>query len=45
VYEAATDSNDQVHYVAGNDARQLYEHRLQAGAEASRKEMEKMFLV
>lgn len=44
VYEAATDGKDQVHYVAGNDAKQMYERRLQIGAEASRKEMAEMFL-
>lgn len=44
VYEAATDGKDQVHYIAGNDARQMYERRLQIGAEASRKEMAELFL-
>ncbi|QEH42420.1 SDR family oxidoreductase [Chitinophaga sp. XS-30] len=37
VYEAATDGKDQLRYLAGNDARAIYEHRLKVGAEAFRK--------
>jgi NAD(P)-dependent dehydrogenase (short-subunit alcohol dehydrogenase family) len=44
VYEAATDEKDQVHYMAGNDVKAMYERRLQVGAEASRHEMEALFL-
>lgn len=44
VYEAVTDGKDQVLYVAGPDARSMYERRLQVGTEASRKEMAEIFL-
>lgn len=44
VYEAATDEKDQVHYLAGKDVKAMYERRLQVGAEASRREMETLFL-
>jgi NAD(P)-dependent dehydrogenase (short-subunit alcohol dehydrogenase family) len=44
VYEAVTDGKDQVHYVAGADARAMYQRRLEVGAEASRKEMATVFL-
>lgn len=44
VYEAATDEKDQVHYLAGNDVKAMYERRLQVGAEASRQEMGQLFL-
>jgi hypothetical protein len=43
VYEAATDGNDQLRYVAGEDAKATYAARLQAGEEASRKAMEQRF--
>lgn len=44
VYEAATDGKDQVRYVAGQDANQLYNRRLEIGSEAFRKEMGQMVL-
>jgi hypothetical protein len=44
VYEAVTDGKDQVHYTAGADSAGMYERRLEVGAEASRKEMSKIFL-
>ncbi|WP_273212341.1 SDR family oxidoreductase [Runella zeae] len=37
VYEAVTDGNDQLRYLAGNDALDTYEQRLKVGAEAFRK--------
>jgi NAD(P)-dependent dehydrogenase (short-subunit alcohol dehydrogenase family) len=44
VYEAATDGNDKLRYVAGEDAKALYSQRLQSGDEAFRKQMEQTFL-
>lgn len=44
VYEAATDGKDQLLYVSGEDTKNLYERRLQIGTEASRKEMDTLFL-
>ncbi|MFD0750909.1 SDR family oxidoreductase [Mucilaginibacter calamicampi] len=44
IYTAATDGEDRVHYTAGADSAQMYERRLQIGAEASRKEMSGLFL-
>lgn len=44
VWEAATDGKDQVTYVAGNDAKELYAQRLAVGAEAFRKMIGGMFL-
>lgn len=44
VYEAATDDKDQLRYIAGADAKQLYENRLEKGAETFRKEMGEMLL-
>jgi NAD(P)-dependent dehydrogenase (short-subunit alcohol dehydrogenase family) len=44
IYEAATDGKDQIRYVAGPDAKQLYENRLTEGTETFRKEMAKMLL-
>jgi NAD(P)-dependent dehydrogenase (short-subunit alcohol dehydrogenase family) len=44
IYEAATDGKDQIHYVAGNDAKGMYNRRLQVGAETSRQEMAQLFL-
>ena len=44
VYQAATDKKDQLRYIAGPDAIQLYENRLKAGAENFRIEMGKMLL-
>lgn len=42
VYEAATDGKNQLRYVAGDFANQLYARRLEIGAEAAVKEMNKM---
>lgn len=39
VYEAATDSKDQVRYVAGEDAKRLYARRNEIGSEDFRKEL------
>jgi NAD(P)-dependent dehydrogenase (short-subunit alcohol dehydrogenase family) len=44
VYEAATDGNDKLRYVAGEDAKALYAQRLQVGDEEFRKHMEQVFL-
>jgi len=44
VYEAATDGEDTLRYVAGDDAKELYSQRLQVGEEQFRKHMEQMFL-
>lgn len=44
VYEAVTDGKDQVHYTAGADSTAMHERRLEIGAEASIKEMAKIFL-
>src|SRR5215469_14900324 len=43
VYEAATDGKDQLRYVAGADAKTMYETRMQLGDEAFRKAMAKQF--
>lgn len=42
VYEAATDGKNQLRYIAGEFANQLYARRLEIGAEAAVKEMNKM---
>jgi NAD(P)-dependent dehydrogenase (short-subunit alcohol dehydrogenase family) len=44
VYEAATDGKDQVRYVAGEDAKAMYAHRLEVGTEEFRKEIRKQIL-
>jgi len=44
VYEAATDGEDRVHYTAGADCKSMSDRRLEIGAEASIKEMAKVFL-
>lgn len=44
IYEAAIDDKDQVHYLAGEDAKAMYERRLSIGAEASRREIAQLFL-
>ncbi len=44
VYEAATDGKQQLRYMAGEDARELYAHRLAVGAEAFRQEFGKQFI-
>jgi len=43
VYEAATDGKDQLRYVAGADAKTMYETRMQLGDEAFRKAVAKQF--
>ena len=43
VYEAATDGKDQLRYIAGSDAKAMYEMRLQIGDEAFRKAMAQQF--
>ncbi|WP_134088741.1 SDR family oxidoreductase [Olivibacter sp. XZL3] len=43
VYEAATDGQDQVRYLAGADANALYARRLEIGKEAFRQEIGKQF--
>ena len=42
VYEAATDGKDQLRYVAGEDAKKIYDQRQQQGAEVWHHNMEKM---
>lgn len=42
VYEAATDGNDTLRYVCGEDARQWYARRLDIGDEAFRKEIKQL---
>jgi NAD(P)-dependent dehydrogenase (short-subunit alcohol dehydrogenase family) len=44
VYEAATDGKDQLRYVAGADARALYQQRQQVGDELFRKGVQQQFL-
>ena len=44
VYEAATDGKDQLRYVAGADAKEIYALRMQLGDEAFRKAMARQFL-
>jgi NAD(P)-dependent dehydrogenase (short-subunit alcohol dehydrogenase family) len=43
VYDAVTDGKDQLRYVAGSDAKAMYEMRLQIGDEAFRKAMAQQF--
>jgi len=43
VYEAATDGKDQLRYVAGTDAKTMYDMRLQMGDEAFRKAIDQQF--
>ncbi|SIO41553.1 SDR family NAD(P)-dependent oxidoreductase [Chitinophaga niabensis] len=43
IYEAATDNKDQLRYFAGKKSQAIYDHRQQIGAEASRKELKKMY--
>jgi NAD(P)-dependent dehydrogenase (short-subunit alcohol dehydrogenase family) len=43
VYEAATDGKDQLRYVAGADAKEIYVMRMQLGDEAFRKAMAQQF--
>jgi NAD(P)-dependent dehydrogenase (short-subunit alcohol dehydrogenase family) len=44
VYEAATDGKNQLRYLAGDDAKAIYEQRLKLGGEAFMKFMESNFL-
>lgn len=44
VYTAVTDGKDQLLYLSGEDTKNLYSRRLQIGTEASRKEMDTLFL-
>ena len=44
VYEAATDGKNQVHYIAGEDAKAMYNRRLEVGVEAGIQEMKQLFL-
>lgn len=43
VYEAATDGKDQIRYIAGADAQQLYSRWQEIGSESFRKELKKHF--
>jgi NAD(P)-dependent dehydrogenase (short-subunit alcohol dehydrogenase family) len=43
IYEAATDNKDQLRYFAGKSSKTIYERRMEIGAEASRKEIKKMY--
>jgi NAD(P)-dependent dehydrogenase (short-subunit alcohol dehydrogenase family) len=44
VYEAATDGKDQLRYLAGEDAKALYQQRLALGDEGFRKQMAELFM-
>ena len=44
VYEAATDGKDQIRYVAGEDAKAMYAHRLEIGNEEFRKEIRQQII-
>ena len=44
VYEASTDGKDQVHYLAGEDAKAMYARRREIGSEAFRKEIRQQIL-
>lgn len=43
VYEAATDGKDKLRYIAGGDAKAIYETRMEVGDEAFRKAMAQQF--
>ena len=43
VYEAATDGKDQLRYIAGADAKEIYVMRMRLGDEAFRKAMAQQF--
>ena len=43
IYEAATDNKDQLRYFAGKKSKSIYDRRQEIGAEASRKELKKMY--
>ena len=44
VYQAATDGEDRLTYIATDDAKAAYERRLEIGSEASRIEIRKQIL-
>ena len=44
VYEAATDGKDQVKYIVGPDAKELYKNRVEMGSEEFRKMIREQFL-
>lgn len=43
IYEAAIDNKDQLRYFAGKKSKAIYNRRQELGAEASRKELKKMY--
>jgi NAD(P)-dependent dehydrogenase (short-subunit alcohol dehydrogenase family) len=43
IYEAATDNKDQLRYFAGKSSQAIYDRRMEIGAEASRKEIKKIY--
>jgi len=43
IYEAATDNKDQLRYFAGKSSQAIYDRRMKIGAEASRKEIKKIY--
>lgn len=43
IYEAATDNKDQLRYFAGKGSQAIYDRRQQIGAEASAKEIKKLY--
>lgn len=43
IYEAVTDNKDQLRYFAGKKSKAIYDRRQEIGAEASRKELKKMY--
>jgi len=43
IYEAATDNKDQLRYFAGKSAKAIYDRRQEIGAEASIKEIKKIY--
>lgn len=44
IYEAATDNNEQLRYIAGKDAISLYAEREKIGAEAQYRKIQEMFI-
>ncbi|GLB49107.1 short-chain dehydrogenase/reductase [Neptunitalea sp. Y10] len=43
IYDATTDNKDKLRYFAGKSAQAIYNRRMEIGAEASRKEIKKMY--
>jgi len=43
VYQSATDNQNKLRYVAGNDANQLYDERLKLGSETQFQNIKTMF--